>query len=144
MTDNFSIDGLFSKLGEQDLPIKEHFESQGVDRFKGKTLESLSVKELQDFLNVLEELDKKVTYGGHLNWFEEGTKYGIDKLPKHRAFFEAGNHYRIRAAIGANRCLAEGTLVATPRGPVAIEDISVGDVVYDRFGGGDSCHPSMG
>lgn len=100
---DISVDNLFEKLESCELPIQEHFESQGVERFKGKTLESLSVKELQDFLNVLEELDKKVSFGGHLNYFEEGTKYGIDKLPKHKAFFEAGSTYRIRAALAANR-----------------------------------------
>ena len=33
-----------------------------------------------------------------------------------------------------NQCLAKGTLVATPQGPVAIEDIQVGDIVYNEFG----------
>jgi hypothetical protein len=32
------------------------------------------------------------------------------------------------------QCLAKGTLVATPTGPVAIEDISVGDTVYSEHG----------
>lgn len=36
--------------------------------------------------------------------------------------------------VAANRCLEEGTLVATPKGPVAIEDIVIGDVVYDENG----------
>lgn len=32
------------------------------------------------------------------------------------------------------QCLAKGTLVATPTGPVAIEDIKVGDTVYSEHG----------
>lgn len=35
---------------------------------------------------------------------------------------------------GGNRCLAKGTFVATPSGPIAIEDLSVGDFVYDETG----------
>lgn len=34
----------------------------------------------------------------------------------------------------SGKCLVEGTLVATPRGPIAIENIKVGDLVYDEFG----------
>lgn len=37
-------------------------------------------------------------------------------------------------ARGTAKCLAEGTLVATPAGPVAIENIKVNDIVYDEFG----------
>lgn len=33
-----------------------------------------------------------------------------------------------------NQCLAKGTLVATPTGPVAIEHIKVGDLVYSEHG----------
>jgi phage terminase large subunit-like protein len=36
--------------------------------------------------------------------------------------------------VSANQCLAKGTLVATPSGPVAIEDIKVGDTVYNEHG----------
>jgi hypothetical protein len=35
---------------------------------------------------------------------------------------------------GGNRCLAEGTLVATPSGPVPIESIKPGDMVYSEIG----------
>lgn len=36
--------------------------------------------------------------------------------------------------LGGNRCLAEGTLVATPSGPTPIESILAGDLVYNEFG----------
>lgn len=36
--------------------------------------------------------------------------------------------------VGGNRCLAEGTLIATSSGPVPIEKVKVGDTVYDENG----------
>lgn len=44
------------------------------------------------------------------------------------------HEYRIFAASGANQCLAEGTLVATPGGPRAIESLVEGDMVYGPDG----------
>lgn len=38
------------------------------------------------------------------------------------------------AVLGGNQCLAKGTLVATPAGPIPIEAIKVGDTVYDENG----------
>ena len=35
---------------------------------------------------------------------------------------------------GANGCLAEGTLVATPKGPKPIQELKIGDWVYDENG----------
>jgi superfamily II DNA or RNA helicase len=37
-------------------------------------------------------------------------------------------------APGVGKCLAEDTLVATPRGPVKIQNLKSGDMVYDEFG----------
>lgn len=39
-----------------------------------------------------------------------------------------------RGLMASNQCLAEGTLVATPSGPVYIESLRAGDYVYDRYG----------
>ena len=39
-----------------------------------------------------------------------------------------------RYVVAGNQCLAEGTLVATPEGPVAIEKIKPGDIVYSESG----------
>jgi hypothetical protein len=36
--------------------------------------------------------------------------------------------------VASNQCLAKGTLVATPTGPIPIEDIKAGDLVYDEHG----------
>ena len=56
--------------------------------------------------------------------------------PKQAQLIEAAfsGDYDMIAALGANRCLAEGTLVATPFGPTPIEQIRVGDYVYDPDG----------
>lgn len=51
-----------------------------------------------------------------------------------QAIFDGILEYKHRYIRAGNQCLEEGTLVATPRGPVAIEDIQVGDTVYDEHG----------
>lgn len=40
----------------------------------------------------------------------------------------------------AYKCHAEGTMIMTPSGATAIEDVNVGDVIYDEFG--NECHVS--
>lgn len=48
---------------------------------------------------------------------------------------DIGEHTHILASSrNCMKCLAEGTLVATPKGPVKIEDIKIGDLVYDEYG----------
>lgn len=44
------------------------------------------------------------------------------------------NELFIHWIVCSNRCLAEGTLVATPTGPKAIETLVPGDLVYDKHG----------
>ena len=41
---------------------------------------------------------------------------------------------KLTVIYGANGCLAEGTLVATPHGPVPIEKLKIGDTVFDEHG----------
>jgi phage terminase large subunit-like protein len=48
----------------------------------------------------------------------------IDDITKHK----------IQIIRSGNQCLAKGTLVMTPAGPVAIENIKVGDIVYSEHG----------
>ena len=49
-------------------------------------------------------------------------------------FFKDAGVIKFRYLIGGNGCLAEGTLVATPSGPVPIEKLKVGDTVYSEEG----------
>lgn len=66
--------------------------------------DDISIKELSDILALIDKYEEIKKYGGHMvGWFEPGTPYGIDKLPKHKAFFDAGLKYKVRATIAANR-----------------------------------------
>lgn len=85
-------------------------------------------------LSVYRELKKREKNAGYKNWFVPGTPFGIDKCPKHKSFFDATRDYRQIMFRAGNRCLAEGTMVATPLGPTAIQNIREGDYVYDRHG----------
>lgn len=54
--------------------------------------------------------------------------------PHQMEFFRDICRYQYRAIRGGNQCLAKGTKVATPKGPVSIEHIKVGDTVYSEQG----------
>lgn len=65
--------------------------------------EYVGAAEMAQALAIIEELEKRKQYGGHLNWFRPNTPYGIDKLPKHYAFFEASSKYKVSTMISANQ-----------------------------------------
>jgi len=94
---------------------------------------AISREELFDLKRKVAELERRKSLSGTAKWFTPG-KLGIENYPKHKLFFDLGADNRERVFMAANRCLAEGTLVATPAGPVAIENIKAGDFVYDRYG----------
>lgn len=99
------VDILLERIKMEGNPALQSI-IQGLDSFKSleDADDKTSVKVLSDLITVLEEYERRKAYGGHLEgWFEEGTPYGIDKLPKHRAFFDAGATHRIRAFIAGNR-----------------------------------------
>lgn len=60
--------------------------------------------DLINLLELLEEAEKREEHSGFHKWFQEGTPYGIDRLPKHRAFFDATREYRESLMLGGNRC----------------------------------------
>ena len=60
--------------------------------------------DLINLLELLEEAEKREEHSGFHKWFQEGTPYGIDRLPKHRAFFDATREYRETLMLGGNRC----------------------------------------
>lgn len=53
---------------------------------------------------LLEEYKTAAQQGGTGKWFVPGTPFGIEGLPKHRAFFAAGLHYNERTFMAGNRC----------------------------------------
>jgi phage terminase large subunit-like protein len=60
----------------------------------------------------------------------------LDSRPnaKQWEFFNDIKNVRFRWVVAGNQCLAEGTLVATPKGPTPIEQLCVGDTVYSEHG----------
>lgn len=55
-----------------------------------------------------------------------------EMFEKQREFYEDTS--LLSSALCTRRCLAKGTMVATPRGAVAIEDLKIGDVVFNENG----------
>ena len=82
-----------------------------VDRFDSSVLSgldvgpnvNLSIGRQRHIVSLIEELERRKKYGGLRNWFVEGTPYGIERLPKHKAFFDGGSAYRERGAFAGNR-----------------------------------------
>lgn len=95
----------------------------------------LSYKEKAELLSLLEEIEARNATGGHLKkiWPDEGP-LAWHQYPVHMEFLAAGAKFRERFFSAGNRCLSEGTLVATPLGPTPIEEIKVGDFVYGPDG----------
>ena len=54
-------------------------------------------------MEIMKELESRDKFGGLNKWFVPGTPFSIDRLPKHRAFFEAGAHYDERFFCAGNR-----------------------------------------
>lgn len=64
---------------------------------------SVSNSDLYEMLQLVEELERRQAYSGVDKWFVPGTPYAIDKLPKHKAFFDATKLYREILLLGGNR-----------------------------------------
>lgn len=61
----------------------------------------------------------------------------IDSRPTPAQMEIINSNIPINFVVGSNRsgkCLITGTKIATPKGPVAIEDIRPGDTVYSEHG----------
>lgn len=77
-----------SQLGtphSNELPIAE--------ARKVVKLDNLSESELFRLLEMADQLESAKKHGGFRNWFVPGTKFGIENLPKHSAFFRASKDY---------------------------------------------------
>jgi phage terminase large subunit-like protein len=75
---------------------------QDLENVMGGT--GFSIEKQQYLAQLLEEFERRKTYGGLRNIFVPGTPYGIDKCPKHAEFFRLGATYRERLFQAGNRC----------------------------------------
>jgi phage terminase large subunit-like protein len=99
MRNKFAFDEDFdwsSKLA--DLPADDNFIAQGE---ADKLNELAELKRLNDLLDQYHDISVN---SGIDKWFVSGTPYDIIKLPKHKAFFEAGSIYNERTFMAGNRC----------------------------------------
>lgn len=124
--------------------LSKYVESIPVDTAKGSELlvsleqsRGYTNKDRQRLIEVLNELGERDKYGGYRRWYVPGTPYGIDNLPKHRAFFNAGAEYDERLFSAGNRvgkALPNIETVHTLSGPVKMGDLKVGDYVVGSSG----------
>lgn len=97
-----SLEEQFSMLAELDprsFGILEELKETSDQSEENK----LSPSELRYLYKLLQEQEERKKTGGMDKWFVPGTMYGIEKCPKHRAFFAAGKTHSQRAFIAANR-----------------------------------------
>lgn len=58
-------------------------------------------RSIQEILNLISRIEKENAEQGTLKWFED--PYGIETLPKHKAFFDASAKYNEICFLAANR-----------------------------------------
>lgn len=83
--------------------MQSSVQSKFLDAFK----QSQGVTAASDRMRMIEimrELEARDKYGGISKWFVPGTMYGIENLPKHKAFFDSGAIYDERFFSAGNRC----------------------------------------
>ena len=68
-----------------------------------ETAKATELHTLLQLNSLLDEYEKRQKFSGMDKWFKPGTPFGIDKLPKHKAFFDAGKDYGQRLLMGGNR-----------------------------------------
>jgi phage terminase large subunit-like protein len=94
---------------KSELPAESSAEQEALLRKRLRELIGNQRKDTNnaDLMRVIELLDQasrnEDTSGFH-KWFQEGTPYGIDKLPKHKELFKATKDYREVLMMGGNRC----------------------------------------
>lgn len=84
----------------------------------------------------LELIQLKLAFQKKLDECFDPTKTDSRPSADQLAFLQDGDS-KVIFVVAPNRvgkCLAEGTLVATPNGPIPIENIQIGDEVYDENG----------
>ena len=90
-----------SFLGEDEVKPRE-LDEKALDAVvkDSDTSDLAKLQRLQELLNTVKQAEK---YAGLNKWFKPGTVYGIEKLPKHAAFFRATATFKEVYFSAANR-----------------------------------------
>lgn len=85
---------------EEVIPVSTLVYSEEERKENGRTAEIHTLAQLNA---LLDEYEKRQKFSGMDKWFKQGTPFGIENLPKHKAFFDAGTDYGQRLFMAANR-----------------------------------------
>ncbi|UFK09589.1 terminase family protein [Xanthomonas phage DES1] len=61
------------------------------------------IQRLNKLVQMMDRHEELMKAGGQNKWFQKGGPFGIEKLKKHKAFFDAGSRYGERLFMAANR-----------------------------------------
>lgn len=70
---------------------------------KSKASKHVSPEDIVELDLLIKELGDRTNTSGFHKWYVEGGPFAIDKLPKHKAFFDATKDYREVLILGGNR-----------------------------------------
>lgn len=71
---------------------------------EGNETPEQEIARLQFLADMLDQYNKLSQESGIHKWFVPGSMYGIERCPKHLAFFNAGATYNERTFLAGNRC----------------------------------------
>lgn len=97
---------LLQSLIPDDIPNEAKIKLQGdIDKLAtGLNLTNQQADEMARLARLLEFEEKNRDVSGFGKWFVPGTPFGIDRLPKHAAFFRSTRLHRETLMLGGNRC----------------------------------------
>lgn len=97
---------LLQSLIPQDIPEESKVKLQeNLDKLaSGLNLDNQQADEMARLARLLDFEEKHKDVSGFKKWFVPGTPFGIDRLPKHSAFFRATRLHRETLMLGGNRC----------------------------------------
>lgn len=105
-----SLDGFELKPNmDLDIPIDDLLDARAsklkkvLGRVKASTKDHISADDIQELEELLQELQERMGTAGVEKWYVPGGPYSIEKLPKHKAFFDATKDYREVLLLGGNR-----------------------------------------
>lgn len=93
-----------TELDLSKLEDKQWFKTLDLSKIQNDTPQGIaSAGDMARLLKQLEYLKESAKFSGFRKWFVPGTPYGIENLPKHKAFMDAGRDYSERYLSGSNR-----------------------------------------